>query len=30
MVSDSTRRTLAIMSVLLVVLFFAASLLELL
>jgi NADH-quinone oxidoreductase subunit N len=30
MVSDSTRRTLAVMSVLLVVLFFAASLLELL
>ena len=30
MVSDSTRRTMAIMSVLLVVLFFAASLLELL
>jgi NADH-quinone oxidoreductase subunit N len=30
MVSDSTRRTLAVMSILLVVLFFAASLLELL
>jgi NADH:ubiquinone oxidoreductase subunit 2 (subunit N) len=30
MVSDSTRRTLAVMSILLVVVFFAASLLELL